>query len=123
MEGYKNDVYLEVGTRLLGGDSQYAKLRMEHSRYYEVRDSGYVFAFRGIGGRLLAGDLLENECLIGGAVPFGIHRGSNDSLRESMLVVNAESSDSLLWTKLQCSLYRLGKNLGQERRLIPDLNS
>ncbi|NLJ75118.1 MAG: BamA/TamA family outer membrane protein [Firmicutes bacterium] len=92
-EGYKNDVYLEVGTRLLGGDSQYAKLRMEHSRYYEVGDRGYVFAFRGIGGRLLAGNLLENEqFMIGGADTIrGYTRGSNDSLKgDQMLVVNAE---------------------------------
>jgi outer membrane protein insertion porin family len=100
-EGYKNDAYLELGTRLLGGDMQYAKLRLEHSRYFEVKDGGYVLAVRGLGGRLLAGDL-------GGAGQEAFSIGGADTLRgyayggypnesgrlslegDHMLVMNAE---------------------------------
>ena len=95
-EGYKNDAYLELGTRLLGGDMQYAKLRLEHSRYFEVRDGGYILAVRGLGGRLLAGDLGgagQEAFSIGGAdtlrgYPYGGHEGSLEG--DHMLVMNAE---------------------------------
>ena len=95
-EGYKNDAYLELGTRLLGGDMQYAKLRLEHSRYFEVKDGGYILAVRGLGGRLLAGDLGgagQEAFSIGGAdtlrgYPYGGHEGSLEG--DHMLVMNAE---------------------------------
>lgn len=94
-KGLKNDVYLELGTKLLGGASQYAKLRLEHSRYFEVKDGGYVFALRGLGGRLLAGDdLRDNDRFkIGGADTLrGYSYGDEDfSLAgDHMLVMNAE---------------------------------
>lgn len=100
--GYKNDAYLELGTKLFGGDMQYAKLRLEHSRYFEIKDGGWVVALRGLGGRLLGGDLgaLGEEAFrIGGAdtlrgYAYGGYR-SEDSKKGSlegdhMLVMNAE---------------------------------
>ncbi|HHT74289.1 MAG TPA: BamA/TamA family outer membrane protein [Firmicutes bacterium] len=92
-EGYRNDVYLEMGLKMLGGDSQFAKLRLSHSRYFELFDGGYVFAVRGLGGRTLSGTLEENEEFkIGGANTLrGYSYGANDSLKgDNMLVVNAE---------------------------------
>lgn len=92
-EGYRNDAYLEIGTTLLGGDYQFAKLRLNHSRYFELFDGGYVFAVRGLGGRKLAGSLGENEKFtIGGADTLrGYSRGANDTLKgDNMLVLNAE---------------------------------
>jgi len=92
-EGYKNDVYLEMGLKMLGGDSQFAKLRLSHSRYFELFDGGYVFAVRGLGGRTLSGELEENEEFkIGGANTLrGYSYGADDTLRgDNMLVVNAE---------------------------------
>ncbi|HKM43533.1 MAG TPA: BamA/TamA family outer membrane protein [Limnochordia bacterium] len=101
-EGYKNDVYLEVGTRLLGGDMQYAKLRLEHSRYFEIRDGGWVLALRGLGGRLLGGDLGDGgqeAFSIGGAdtlrgYPYGGYTDEGEQrgslVGDHMLVMNAE---------------------------------
>lgn len=92
-EGFKNDAYLELGTKLLGGDLQYAKLRLEHSRYFEVRDGGFVLAVRGLGGRLLGGDLGREKFKIGGADTLrGYSYGGNDGSLEGdhMLVMNAE---------------------------------
>lgn len=92
-EGYRNDVYLEMGLKLLGGDSQFAKLSLSHSRYFELFDGGYVFAVRGLGGRTLSGTLEENEEFkIGGANTLrGYSYGGDDSLRgDNMLVLNAE---------------------------------
>jgi len=92
-EGYKNDAYLELGTRMFGGDLQYAKLRLEHSRYFEVKDGGYVLAVRGLGGRLLGGDAGREAFSIGGAdtlrgYPYGGYEGS--LVGDHMLVMNAE---------------------------------
>jgi outer membrane protein insertion porin family len=97
-EGYKNDAYLELGTRLLGGEMQYAKLRLEHSRYFEIIDGGYVLAVRGLGGRLLGGDLGREKFKIGGAdtlrgytyggYPTSSGRPSLEG--DHMLVMNAE---------------------------------
>ncbi len=92
-EGYRNDAYVEVGTKLFGGNSQFVKLRLNHSRYFELFDGGYVFAVRGLGGRTLAGDLPESERFrIGGADTLrGYSRGSSDTLQgDNMLVLNAE---------------------------------
>jgi len=93
-EGYKNDIYLELGTTLFGGSSNYAKLRLEHSRYFEVRDGGYVLAVRGIGGRLLGGELPGSDKFrIGGADTLrGYSYGdpSQDLVGDNMLVMNAE---------------------------------
>lgn len=92
-EGYKNDAYLELGTKLLGGDLQYAKLRLEHSRYLELRDGGYVLAVRGLGGRLLGGDLGREKFKIGGADTLrGYSYGGYDGSLEGdhMVVMNAE---------------------------------
>ncbi|HHT69412.1 MAG TPA: BamA/TamA family outer membrane protein [Firmicutes bacterium] len=92
-EGYKNDAYLELGTRMFGGDLTYAKLRLEHSRYFEVKDGGYVLAVRGLGGRLLGGDAGREAFSIGGAdtlrgYPYGGYEGS--LVGDHMLVMNAE---------------------------------
>lgn len=92
-EGYKNDAYLELGTRMFGGDLKYAKLRLEHSRYFEVKDGGYVLAVRGLGGRLLGGDAGREAFSIGGAdtlrgYPYGGYEGS--LVGDHMLVMNAE---------------------------------
>ena len=101
-EGYKNDVYLEVGTRLLGGDMQYAKLRLEHSRYFQITDGGMVLAVRGLGGRLLGGDLGDRgqeAFTIGGAdtlrgYPYGGYEDEGEKrgslVGDHMLVMNAE---------------------------------
>ncbi len=91
-EGFKNDVYLEVGTGLLGGESIFSKIEMEHSRYYEVREGGYVFAVRGKGGRLLSGDLRENELFrIGGSENLrGYSYGGDGLAGDKMLLMNAE---------------------------------
>jgi outer membrane protein insertion porin family len=94
-EGQKSDAYLELGTSLFGGNSQYAKLRAEYSKYFEVKDGGYVLALRGLGGRLLAGELQENEkFVIGGAETLrGYSPGGNGAIDlegDHMLVMNAE---------------------------------
>ena len=94
-EGYRNDAYLELGTSLLGGDSQYAKMRVEYSKYFEVKDGGYVLALRGLGGRLLAGTLRpEEKFIIGGAETLrGYSPGGYENLSlegDHMLVMNAE---------------------------------
>lgn len=96
-EGYKNDIYLEVGTKFLGGDLQYSKLRLEHSRYFQFKDGGYILALRGVGGRLLGGSLGERgeeAFIIGGADTVrGYPYGGNDKYPlhgDHMLVMNAE---------------------------------
>ena len=93
-EGYKNDIYLELSPGFLRGDNQYAKLRLEHSRYFEIIDGGYVLAVRGLGGRLLGGTLGENEAfkIGGGDTLRGYSYGDqNHSLAgDHMLVMNAE---------------------------------
>lgn len=93
-EGYKNDVYLELGTTLFGGSSAYTKLRLDHSRYFEVKDGGYVLAFRGVGGRLLGGHLEENDKFrIGGADTLRGYTYGDPALSlvgDNMLVFNAE---------------------------------
>jgi outer membrane protein insertion porin family len=93
-EGYNNDVYLELGTTLLGGSSAYAKLRLEHSRFFEVRDGGYVLALRGLGGRLLGGSLQDNDKFrIGGADTLRGYSYGDPALNlvgDNMLVMNAE---------------------------------
>ncbi|HBG01539.1 MAG TPA: hypothetical protein DDW87_08210, partial [Firmicutes bacterium] len=93
-EGYKNDIYLELSPGFLRGDNQYAKLRLEHSRYFEIIDGGYVLAVRGLGGRLLGGALGENEAfkIGGGDTLRGYSYGDqNHSLAgDNMLVMNAE---------------------------------
>lgn len=93
-EGFKNDAYVELGVPFLGGDSQYAKLRLEYSRFFEVKDGGYVFALRGLGGRLLAGTLQDNEKFrIGGADTLRGYSYGDEDLNLSgdhMLVMNAE---------------------------------
>lgn len=91
-EGYKSDGYLELGTRLLGGTSQFAKLRLEHSRFLEVKDGGYVLALRGLGGRLLGGTLEAHEKFsIGGANTLrGYAYDDKRLVGDHMLVMNAE---------------------------------
>lgn len=94
-EGYKNDAYVEFGTSLFGGESQYAKLRVEYAKYFEVKDGGYVLAFRGLGGRLLAGTLRpEERFVIGGAETLrGYSPGGYEGLSlegDHMVVMNAE---------------------------------
>lgn len=91
--GWKNDAYFELGTSLLGGDAVYTKLDLEHSRYFEVRDGGFVLGLRGMGGRRLTGTLEENELYrIGGLDTLrGYTRGAREELiGDKMLVVNAE---------------------------------
>lgn len=95
-EGYKNDIYLELSPGFLKGDNQYAKLRLEHSRYFEIIDGGYVLAVRGLGGRLLGGTLGENETFkIGGAdtlrgYSYGAKNDNHTLEGDHMLVMNAE---------------------------------
>lgn len=93
-EGYKNDAYLELGTTLFGGSSAYAKLRLEHSRFFEVRDGGYVLAVRGLGGRLLGGTLPDSDKFrIGGAETLRGYSYGDPTLGlvgDNMLVFNAE---------------------------------
>lgn len=93
-EGFKNDVYLELGTQFFGGTYQYAKLRADYSRFFEIRDGGYVFALRGLGGRLLAGEPGPNEKFrIGGADTLrGYSYGKKElsTIGDHMLVMNAE---------------------------------
>lgn len=93
-EGFKNDAYLEAGVLIESAENnKYAKLRLEHSRFYEVKEGGYVLAFRAMGGRLLGQDLPENEkFVIGGADTLrGYSLGANSSLKgNQMLVMNAE---------------------------------
>lgn len=93
-EGFKNDAYLELGTTLFGGTSAYAKLRLEHSRYFEVKDGGYVLALRGLGGRLLGGTLPDSDKFrIGGADTLRGYSYGDPTLGlvgDHMLVMNAE---------------------------------
>ncbi|NMB01107.1 MAG: BamA/TamA family outer membrane protein [Firmicutes bacterium] len=94
-DGYKNDAYLELGAKVLGGDSQYAKLRLEHSRFFEVWDGGYVLALRGLGGRLVGGTFenTDENFKIGGADTLrGYSYGDKDLglFGDHMLVMNAE---------------------------------
>ncbi|HHY09227.1 MAG TPA: BamA/TamA family outer membrane protein, partial [Firmicutes bacterium] len=93
-EGFKNDAYVEAGVLLESAENnKYAKLRLEHSRFYEIKDGGYVLALRAMGGRLLGQDLPENEkFVIGGAETLrGYSLGANSSLKgNQMLVMNAE---------------------------------
>lgn len=94
-EGYKNDAFLELGTGLFDGNSQFAKLRLEYSRFFEVREGGYVLAVRGMGGRLLAGSLDDDNQKfgVGGADTLrGYTYGDKDHslLGDHMLVMNAE---------------------------------
>lgn len=94
-KGFNNDIYLELATPILGGTSQYAKVRLEHSRYFEIKDGGYVLALRGLGGRTLAGTLKEHEFFrIGGADTLrGYSYGGSDGVSltgNHMLVMNAE---------------------------------
>ncbi|NLJ80943.1 MAG: BamA/TamA family outer membrane protein [Firmicutes bacterium] len=94
--GFKNDAYIELGflkETKTDADSRYAKLRLEHSRFFEIKEGGYVLAFRGLGGRLLSGELMDNEKFaIGGADTLrGYSLGGNDSLKgDQMVVFNAE---------------------------------
>ncbi len=91
-EGYKNDIYIELGTSLLGGDSVFSKIELDHSRYYEVREGGYIFALRGKGGRLLSGTLEESELFrIGGSESLrGYNHGADGLTGDKMFVMNAE---------------------------------
>lgn len=98
-EGYKSDSLLEMGTTLLGGDSQFAKLTVEHSRYYQLWKDRLVLAIRGMGGRVIAGEAGENErYVIGGAETLrGYRRGADQTLvGERMLVVNSELRISIM---------------------------
>lgn len=95
--GFKNDAYLELGflkeTEANGERNRYAKLRLEHSRFFEIKEGGYVLAFRGLGGRLLGESLPDNEKFrIGGADTLrGYSLGGGESLKgEQMVVLNAE---------------------------------
>lgn len=91
--GFKNDAYLELGAKVLGGESQYAKLRLEHSRFFEVRDGGYVLALRGLGGRLLGGSFegTDEHFKLGGADTLrGYSYGDRGLTGDHMLVMNAE---------------------------------
>lgn len=90
--GYKNSVNLEVGTTLLGGSSQFSKVQVEHSRFLQVRGGGYVFAVRGMGGRVLTGRLEENELFrIGGSDSLrGYQRGDAGLTGDKVLLFNAE---------------------------------
>ncbi len=91
-EGFKNIVSLEVGTSLFGGDAVFSKMELEHSRYFEVRDGGFVFAVRGLGGRVLTGELRESELYRAGGDPRmrGYSRNDQDLVGDKMLVMNAE---------------------------------
>ncbi len=93
-EGYKNDAYLEFGLPVLGGESAYSKMRFDHSRYFQVKDGGYVFALRGLGGRLVSGSFKDDEKFrIGGADTLRGYSYGDDKLDlkgDHMLVMNAE---------------------------------
>lgn len=93
-EGYRNDAYLEFGLPVLGGESSYSKLRFDHSRYFQVREGGYVFALRGLGGRLLSGSFENAEPFkIGGADTLRGYSYGDDKFNlqgDHMLVMNAE---------------------------------
>lgn len=91
-EGFRNDAYLEFGLPILGGESAYSKLRFDHSRYFEVKDGGYVFALRGLGGRLLSGSFKDDEKFrIGGADTLRGYSYEDEDLEgDHMLVMNAE---------------------------------
>lgn len=91
-EGFRNDAYLEFGLPILGGESSYSKLRFDHSRYFEVKDGGYVFALRGLGGRLLSGSFKGDEKFrIGGADTLRGYSYEDEDLEgDHMLVMNAE---------------------------------
>ncbi len=91
-EGYKNDAYLELGTTLFGGSAAYGKLRVEHSRFFEVKDGGYVLALRGAAGRLLGGTLPDaDKFRIGGADSLrGYGYGDPDLKGDNMFFFNAE---------------------------------
>ncbi|MDI9412061.1 MAG: BamA/TamA family outer membrane protein, partial [Bacillota bacterium] len=68
--------------------------KLEYSRFFEIKDGGYVFALRGLGGRLLAGNLQENEKFkIGGADTLrGYSYGDEafDLIGDHMFVMNGE---------------------------------
>ncbi len=93
-EGFKNDAYVEFGLPILGATSSYSKVRFDHSRYFEVKDGGYVLALRGLGGRLLAGSFEDDEKFkIGGAETLRGYTYGDDKLKlkgDHMLVMNAE---------------------------------
>ena len=75
-EGFKNRVYLETGMALAGG-SHYSKISLEHSRYYQIFRDDIIFAVRGKGGRVLSGDLRNEEMFhIGG--PENLRGYSNE---------------------------------------------
>ena len=76
------------GPKFFGGDSQFAKLRLTHSRYFELFDGGYVCS-TGMGGRTLSGTLENDEFKIG-ANTRGYSTGDETLLGDNMLVVNAE---------------------------------
>lgn len=66
---------------------------MEHSRYFELWKDKLVLAVRGVGGRVLAGEVnKEGLYKVGGTDSLrGYKPGATDSLvGETMLVVNAE---------------------------------
>ncbi len=90
--GFKNIVSLEVGTSLFGGDAVFSKMELEHSRYFEIRDGGFVFAVRGLGGRVLTGELRESELYRAGGDPRmrGYSRNDQDLIGDKMLIMNAE---------------------------------
>lgn len=93
-EGFKNDAYLEFALPILGATNSYSKMRFDHSRYFEVKDGGYVFALRGLGGRLLSGSFEDDEKFkIGGAETLRGYTYGDESLKlkgDHMLVMNAE---------------------------------
>ena len=85
---------MEFGLPILGATSSYSKVRFDHSRYFEVKDGGYVLALRGLGGRLLAGSFEDDEKFkIGGAETLRGYTYGDDKLKlkgDHMLVMNAE---------------------------------
>ncbi|NLY11590.1 MAG: BamA/TamA family outer membrane protein [Firmicutes bacterium] len=92
-KGLKTDVSFEMGLGIFGGTARYSKLEMQHSRYFDIMDDGkFIFAIRGMAGRVLSGELQENELFrIGGDGTLrGYSRGGEGLVGDKMFVMNAE---------------------------------
>lgn len=91
-EGFINTARFELGTRLFGGEAVYSKFDLEHSRYYGIKDSKFVFAFRGRVGRLLSGTLRNEELYrLGGSETLrGYDYGGEGLVGDKLALFNAE---------------------------------
>lgn len=126
-EGFVNNARLEIGTRLFGAEA-YSKFELEHSRYYGIdKDSKFVLAVRGKGGRLLQGSLRNEELFrLGGSETLrGYNYGAEGLVGDKMLLFNAEFRFPIFEKVYGVAFTDMGKawESGHEMNLMEVLNN